>query len=166
MGSAVRARSAASGGLRDLPSQTLETRAHRGVEDRVAHAQDETADDLRIHPAAQLDAPAGVLADLLGHLLRHRRVELHRARDLDAPAPEPLPPATLEKSSSRSASSTSRRWSAPSSALRVTFSAASTVSSATSERSSRSARRVASSISRAARALPSAAISRARSRAS
>ena len=56
----------------------------------------------------------------------------------------------LEKSSSPSASSTSRFWSASVSDLRVTFSVAMIVRSATSRRMSSSARLVAASISRSA----------------
>ena len=57
-------------------------------------------------------------------------------------------PDRAEKSSSPSASSTSRRWSLSSSVLRVTFSVASTVRSATSLRISWIARRVSASTSR------------------
>src|SRR5205807_3630913 len=71
-----------------------------------------------------------------------------------------------EKSSSLSASSTSRRWSASSSVLRVTFSVAMIVRSATSRRRSSSARLVATSISRCARLVASATVSRPRSLAS
>src|SRR5205807_8123293 len=64
-----------------------------------------------------------------------------------------------EKSSDLRASSTSRRWSAASSVLRVTFSVAMIVRSATSRRRSSSARLVAASMSRSARFCASASVS-------
>src|SRR6516165_9400957 len=101
---------------------------------------------------AQLLADLLQLAMLTGHLEQRAAIYagelLHQFCDASADR--------LEKSSSSSACSTSLRWSASSSVLRVTFSVAITVKSATSLRMSSSARWVAAWISRSARLVASA----------
>ena len=73
--------------------------------------------------------------------------------------PDRSDPCRAEKSTSASASSTSRCWSSASSDLRVTFSVASTVRSATSLRIRSSERRVSASMSRRAAATSSSRFS-------
>ena len=94
---------------------------------------------------------AELLADVVELVLLLRDLE-QRARvdrgDLFHGASRAPSPDSAEKSSSASASSTSRCWSSSVSVLRVTFSVARTVRSATSLRISWIARRVSASMSR------------------
>src|SRR3954452_17434873 len=52
-------------GARDLLAKSLEAALNAGVEHLVAHAQNESADDVRVDPAGQLDSPGGLSLDAL-----------------------------------------------------------------------------------------------------
>ena len=108
----------------------------------------------RVGELAELLVDLVELVVLLRDLEQRPRVDLGDLFHLLVPAPAARRRRAAEKSTSDSASWISRRWSSPSSDLRVTFSVASTVRSATSLRISSSARRVSCSMSR--RVAPSA----------
>src|SRR5215218_6499315 len=74
---------ASGGALGDLLSQALEAVADGRVEDLVADAQDDTAEDLRLDAGGELDLLAGLLADAVADALHGRLVELDRRGDLD-----------------------------------------------------------------------------------
>ena len=116
----------------------------------------------RVGHLIELFAQQVELLLIAGGLEQRARIDLGELLHQLLAAPEDRP----EKSSSPSASSTSLRWSASSSVLRVTFSVAMIVRSATSLRRSSSARLVAVSMSRSARCAASASSSRPRSLAS
>ena len=107
----------------------------------------------RVRELVQLVVHAVEHAGLVGRLEERTRVDLG---DLLHPTSRPLASLdSAEKSTSPSASSTSRRWSSSVSDLRVTFSVAATVRLATSRRISSSERRVSASMSRRAAAISS-----------
>src|ERR1044072_1522217 len=72
-----------SGAAGDVLSQVVEAIADRGVEDRVADAQDDAAEDVRVDVGRQLDLLAGVLRDAVADLLDGGLVERRGGRELD-----------------------------------------------------------------------------------
>src|SRR3954451_24315004 len=72
-----------SGAASDVLSQVVEAVADRGVEDRVADAQDDAAEDVGVHARGELDLLTGVLGDAVADLLDDLVVELGGGRDLD-----------------------------------------------------------------------------------
>src|SRR5215218_1679792 len=69
--------------LRDVLAKLVEAVLDRGVEDRVADAQDDAPEDAGVDRARQLDALSGLLPDPLADRLHRSRVEVHRAGYLD-----------------------------------------------------------------------------------
>src|SRR3954454_23413037 len=84
-------------GARELPAKSLEAALHAGVELLVAHAQHDAADDVRIDPAGQLDAPAGLILDALSNGADKSLVELDRARHFDREHLVLLTPELVER---------------------------------------------------------------------
>src|SRR4051812_3323772 len=70
-----------SGGARHLAAKLFEAVADGGVEDRVADAQDDASEHVRVDGGRQLDAAAGLVTDRLGDAVHGRAVELDRGRD-------------------------------------------------------------------------------------
>src|ERR687894_1979939 len=70
------------GAAGDVLSQGFEAVADRGVEDRVAHAQDDPAEEVGVDARGQLDLLAGALRDLVADLPRDLLVERRRGPDL------------------------------------------------------------------------------------
>src|SRR5437763_2237496 len=69
--------------LRDVLAKLVEAVLDRGVEDRVADAQDDAPEDPGVDLARQLDALTGLLPDPLADRLHRRLVEVDRAGHLD-----------------------------------------------------------------------------------
>src|SRR3954452_4344944 len=84
-------------GARELPAKSLKAALHAGVEHSVAHAQHDAADDVRIDPAGQLDAPAGLILDALSNGADKSLVELDRARHFDREHLVLLTPELVER---------------------------------------------------------------------
>src|SRR5262249_52684074 len=82
--------------LGDVPAQLLQSGFDRGVEDRIADAHDDSADDVRVDVRGQRDRAPGALADRPAETLGGRRVQLDRARDLDGKRPVLLFPQAIE----------------------------------------------------------------------
>src|SRR3954453_14820373 len=71
------------GRARDLLSKVLEAVADGGVEDGIADADDDAAQDVGLHPRRELGLAAGLLGDLVADLPHRVLVELHGGGDLD-----------------------------------------------------------------------------------
>src|SRR3954467_2888129 len=76
--------SQSSGGLGHVLSQVVEAVADGGIKDGVPDTQHKATDDVGVDGLGELDALAGLLADLIADAPRDLVVELHGARDLDA----------------------------------------------------------------------------------
>src|ERR671919_564552 len=70
-------------GLHYLAAKLFESVAHGGVEDRVAHLDDDAAQDAGLHAGGQLDLATSLPGDLVSELLDDRLVELDGRGDLD-----------------------------------------------------------------------------------
>src|SRR6478752_1918248 len=79
-----------------LAAQAFESVLDARVEDAVAHAEDDAAEDVGVHVDRELDLAVGLLGDLVADVLDGLVVELDRARDLHRQQPVLLLPALVE----------------------------------------------------------------------
>src|SRR5438477_12047677 len=71
------------GCARDLSSKSFEAPVDGCIEDSVSHAEDESADDVGVDLAGQLDGLAGSLLDASADRAHHFLVQLDGGRYLD-----------------------------------------------------------------------------------
>src|SRR3954470_3542166 len=87
------------GGARDLSAKSFEAAVDAGVEHLVAHTQHDAADDVGVHPAGQLSAPAGLGLDAVSDGAYEGLVQLDCAGHLDREHLVLLAPELVERPS-------------------------------------------------------------------
>src|SRR3954453_18297949 len=96
---AIRSCLSLRGGARDLSAKSFQAAVHAGVEHLVAHTQHDAADDVRVDPAGQLDAPAGLVLNPVSDGPDERVVQLDCAGHLDREHLVLLAPELVERPS-------------------------------------------------------------------